>query len=474
MIHAYIELQQKGDGGGIDLAACIRVAFHRLVEDFRNSVLNLCHSADVMEKSSGKQFWTGTKRRPRPIDWTQPVPELMEYLYCTANMYAVVWGLDPVRDRATFEKIVTDLKLEQPDWTAPSQNVDLSENDDEADSGDAAAEAEKLKAELYKVDPATLKPAHPHDFEKDDDSNFHVDFLTISTNLRAWNYDIKASQRHAVKVTAGRIIPALATTTAMVCGLVDIEFCKLVLGLESQGRDKFLNSNINLAAGSGNFTTFSPDPPVVVKTGLSTGPKRFTSWDKIVLAFRQDEELTVEELVAYVQKTFGVTVDRLFAHGNPSDKALYNSVDQQKLKWDIQIDDQGKPHVSDGVFTQWPQIRMAVQMLGRLPATSGQRKVFENQINNVKTALDKTKKSFENIFTGPVSKAYHHVYRPEEAGEKQDYFDRVNGKREYVLLDVHCQTAEEADIHLPCIKYIVSRDEPEEGQEQAVKRMKVA
>lgn len=34
-------------------------------------------------------------------------------------------------------------------------------------------------------------------------------------------------------------------TTAMVCGLVDIEFCKLVLGLQSQGSDKFLNSNVS-------------------------------------------------------------------------------------------------------------------------------------------------------------------------------------------------------------------------------------
>jgi Ubiquitin-activating enzyme active site/ThiF family len=468
MIHAYIELQ-KGESG-IDFTACIKVAFHRLMEDFRNSVLNLCHSADAMEKSSGTQFWTGTKRRPRPVDWAQPIPELMEYLYATANMYAVVWGLDAVRDRAAFEAIVSDMKLEQPEWMAPSQNVDLSENDDEPGSGDASVEAEKLKAELYNVDPSSLKQAYPHDFEKDDDTNFHIDFLTVSTNLRSWNYDIKASQRHAVKVTAGRIIPALATTTAMVCGLVDIEFCKLVLGLESQGRDKFLNSNINLAAGSGNFTTFSPDPPVVIKTGLPN-PKCFTSWDKIILAFGPHDEMSVEQLVKYVQATFGVIVDRVFAHGDHSDNAIYSAVDQQKLEWDIRIDDQGKPHVSDGVFTQWPQIRMAVQMLGRLPPTSGQRKVFEGQINNVKSALDKTKESFEKLFTGPVISAYHQVYRPDEAGEKQDYYDRANGKRDYVLLDVHCKASDETDIHLPCIKYIVSRP-LEDDNEQALKRMR--
>ena len=168
--------------------------------------------------------------------------------------------------------------------------------------------------------------------------------------------DIKTSQRHAVKITAGRIIPALATTTAMVCGLVDIEFCKLVLGLESQGRDNFLNSNINLAAGSGNFTTFNPDPPIPMETGLkSPNPESFTSWDKITLACNSTNEYTVKALVDYIEKTFGVTVDRLFAFGNGKDLSLYNSVDLQKLEWDISIGEDGKPHVSEGVFSQWPQ-----------------------------------------------------------------------------------------------------------------------
>jgi ubiquitin-activating enzyme E1 len=471
-IQSYISLQ-KENNGRMDFAACVRTAFDILMRDFRTSVLNLCYSADAMEKSSGTKFWTGTKRRPRPVEWTNPMPELWEYLYCTANMYAVVWGLEPVRDRVAFEKIVTDMDLKQPEWTPPSENINLNDNDDDdTGGGDASAEAEKLKAELYNVDPSTLPPAYAHDFEKDDDSNFHIDFLTVATNLRAWNYDIKSSPRHTVKVTAGRIIPALATTTAMVCGLVDIEFCKLVLGLESQGRGKFLNSNINLAAGSGNFTTFSPDPPVALKTGLDK-PKSFTSWDQIVLAFGSDNEMSVEQLVQYIQSAFGVTVDRIFAHGNTSDTAIYSAVDKQKLTWDIRIDEEGKPHVSDGVFTQWPQIRMAVQMLGRLPPTSGQRKVFEGQINNVKKALDGTKKSFRQTFTGSVSHAYRTVYRPtNDQLEKQEYFDRVYDKRDYVLLGVHCRTAESADIHLPCINYIVTAPEGETS-EQSMKRMRV-
>lgn len=456
MIKSFLEMQKEA-GGKIDYAMCIRIAFARMMEDFRTSVLNLCHSADAIESSSGKKFWTGTKRRPRPVDWDHPTPELMEYLFSTAGLYASVWKVECVRDRAEFEKLVESLNLQQPDWLPPSKNVSLSEgDDDEAESGDSGERTDKLKKELCKLETSGLQEANPQDFEKDDDLNFHIDFLTVATNLRSWNYDIKSSPRHKVKVTAGRIIPALATTTAMVCGLVDIEFCKLVLGLQSQGRDKFLNSNINLAAGSGNFTTFCPDPPVPIATGLKAPrPERFTSWDMCEVTCGLEGELTVQQLVQHIEQTFGVRVHRLFQAGNTADKAVYNERDKEKLDWSITVDESGKATVSDGVYKQWPQLRMAVQMLGRLPPTSGQRKVFATQVDNVKKSLDQTKASFERSFLGPVSEAFRSTYRPgNDEEEKQQYFDTIFCARNYIVLGVDCHADEGGDIHLPPVKYI--------------------
>ena len=243
----------------------------------------------------------------------------------------------------------------------------------------------------------------------------------------------------------------------MVCGLVDIEFCKLILGLESQGSDKFLNSNINLAAGSGNFTTFAPDPPVLISTNLEAPhPATFTSWDKIDISAKR-KEMSVEQLVQYIEKSFGVTVDRVFLHGDTQDNAVFNSLDKKKLEdWDISFDDEGKVTVSDGVFSQWPQVRMAVQMLGRLPPTSGQRAIFKTQVEKVKVSLDQTKASFLARFKGKVSSAYREVYRPIEEGEQQDYFDAVFKSRDYVTLGVDCHTSSRDDITLPCVKYIFS------------------
>ena len=274
-VKTFVDLQKSGP---IGFEGCLGLAFSQLNRHFREKILDVVHAGDTVEKNSGKPYWTGTKRRPNPVEFSVENSLAMEFLYVTANMYAFVWGVPFIRDRVKFEAIVREAGLKVSSYSPSGAKIE-GEGEEAADSVDPKLKA-GLKSELENLDVRGLQPAKPHDFEKDDDDNFHIDYLTAATNLRAWNYNIKQTPRHAVKVIAGRIIPALATTTAMICGLIDIEFCKVIMGLSNLGVEKFMNCNINLALGSESFNGFHPEPPVSQVTNLDSFPS-FTSWDKI-------------------------------------------------------------------------------------------------------------------------------------------------------------------------------------------------
>ena len=110
------------------------------------------------------------------------------------------------------------------------------------------------------------------EFEKDDDSNGHIDFIYSMANLRSLNYKLNPMDWVTTKIKAGRIVPALSTTTTAIAGLQTLELIKYLASLEiSQVRNTFLNLAVPIIQLS------EPGEPlkVHIKEGLS-----FTVWDK--------------------------------------------------------------------------------------------------------------------------------------------------------------------------------------------------
>eukprot|EP00117_Sycon_ciliatum_P042930 scpid51679/ scgid4471/ SUMO-activating enzyme subunit 2; Anthracycline-associated resistance ARX; Ubiquitin-like 1-activating enzyme E1B len=80
-------------------------------------------------------------------------------------------------------------------------------------------------------------------WDKDDDES--LDFVTAVANLRAHVFGIKRKSRFECKAMAGNIIPAIATTNAVIAGLVVMEAFKILQGKVSDCKTIYLSKQPN-------------------------------------------------------------------------------------------------------------------------------------------------------------------------------------------------------------------------------------
>ena len=65
-------------------------------------------------------------------------------------------------------------------------------------------------------------------FDKDD--SFAMDFVTAATNIRAYNFSIDMESLFKIKEMAGKIVPAISSSNALVAALQVHEAIKLLAG----------------------------------------------------------------------------------------------------------------------------------------------------------------------------------------------------------------------------------------------------
>jgi len=304
-------------------AACLREAyllFHRMYRDKTDSLIST-YPQDAKD-NQGNPFWSGTKRFPQSAHFNAEEPVHLEFVMSTANLLAVNFGLQPVdqpvgpshpwRSALHVKELLSTLTPPE----AHKETVDMSGGGEEdasvasmeVDDDAAIREFEALLQELTEMIPHMHKlTVEPAEFEKDADWNFHIDFITAASNLRAWNYRLKPVTRHKCKMIAGKIIPAVATTTASVTGLVMIEMLKVLQGGKKLGA--FKDSSNNLGVNAYFFS--EPSEPVKAKdeydpiemSEVICRPPKFTKWDQTKV---DSGSLTLFEFLAVLNEQVGL------------------------------------------------------------------------------------------------------------------------------------------------------------------------
>jgi len=114
-------------------------------------------------------------------------------------------------------------------------------------------------------------------------------------------YAIPEVDRLKVKAIAGRIMPAIATTTATVSGCVSLELIKLVKGCQLSD---FKNLFMNLALPFWAFT----EPGEAARTKI-TDKMSYTIWDSWEV---RQGDITLDQFLKYFETTYKLTVSGVF------------------------------------------------------------------------------------------------------------------------------------------------------------------
>ncbi|CAL1539269.1 unnamed protein product [Lymnaea stagnalis] len=282
---------------------CVKFARYTFAKNYTNRIKQLLFNFPPDQKTStGAPFWSGPKRCPTPLEFDSNKELHLDYVVAVANLKAFMYGVPQCKDRSKIKNIVDQVHV--PVFV-PKAGVKIEVTDSEvassSNNSETLASDDLLNIQRSLPGPASLRDLKitPLEFEKDDDSNFHMDFIVAASNLRAHNYNIPEADRHKSKLIAGRIIPAIATTTSMVVGLVCLELIKLAQG--HQDIESYKNGFANLALP---FFAFSePIPP----TKNKYYDNEFTLWDR----FEVQGEMTLQEFLDYFQREYKLEITML-------------------------------------------------------------------------------------------------------------------------------------------------------------------
>eukprot|EP00331_Platyophrya_macrostoma_P003474 CAMPEP_0176424196 /NCGR_PEP_ID=MMETSP0127-20121128/10705_1 /TAXON_ID=938130 /ORGANISM="Platyophrya macrostoma, Strain WH" /LENGTH=779 /DNA_ID=CAMNT_0017805231 /DNA_START=99 /DNA_END=2438 /DNA_ORIENTATION=- len=299
---------------------CIKYARQKFQKYYVNDIRQLLYTYPIDAKTKeGNPFWSLPKRPPTEILFDSKNALHAHFVSACACLRANVFNIPIPKDARTNEgrlKIAEEAaKVQVADFKPSAEKAKeiASQVDKEAKKGGEEEEKEgeantqddnevqnlmkdlkKISEQLPKSKEGKILCCLPEEFEKDNDENFHIDIIYSMANCRSSNYKLEPMDWITVKLKAGRIIPALATTTACIAGLQVIELVKL---LKKCKLEDMKNAFMSLAVPILQLS----EPGAPLKTKL-TEKLEVTVWDRWEVKASRNDKL--KNLFETIEKTY--------------------------------------------------------------------------------------------------------------------------------------------------------------------------
>ncbi|XP_053317677.1 ubiquitin-like modifier-activating enzyme 6 [Spea bombifrons] len=283
---------------------CVELARLKFEKYFNHKAKQLLHSFPLDTRlKDGSLFWQSPKRPPIPVVFDVKDPVHFAFIKSAAKLFAEVHNIHfTEKDLSQDDIMEITSRMILKDFAPSSKIVETDETVEKPDQITVSSEDERIAliqlGNVISAGQATKcdLQVKPLSFEKDDDSNEHINFITAASNLRAKMYNIEPADRLKTKRIAGKIIPAIATATAAVSGLVALELLKVIGGYPFEA---YKNCFFNLAIPIIVFTEAAEVRRTQIRNDIS-----FTIWDRWTIYGKED--FTLLDFINAVKEQYGI------------------------------------------------------------------------------------------------------------------------------------------------------------------------
>ena len=300
---------------------CVEKGLKQYNINFKNKILDLF----ALYGKDKNKFWTGDKRFPHPISFNTQDKYSLLFIKKYAQILARSLSIPIIDNDEEIIKIISQIKIEE--YIPPPMNASVKSSDKNNKNLKTKEHFEVMKEKVNdcikkineyfdslkeKVNGDLIKI---EEFDKDDESKGHIEFLYAFTNLRAENYDIEKCDISKVKMVAGKIVPAIASTTAAIVGIVALQ----LYVLKSTEEIKYLrNCYFDLARNvicfeNVRMAKYIKDGNDELKPGSKKHkliPEKYSKWDYLVI----NESLTIKQFIDYIKREYNVEVSSIISN----------------------------------------------------------------------------------------------------------------------------------------------------------------